>query len=391
MKYLFLILLCLTLCGCSEKIYTDVPDGVIIKTIDSTEVYSDTYLYDLITIDKAEINSVNKKINTRDLKTEEIEVFYTFNKKKYVYTFDLTVKDNIPPKILGSTIRTVQVNYEGDLCNLIMYGDNYDKNPECIIDGSYDISKTGSYNIRYTITDNSTNKAHHTLVLHVIKPENTPGASGNTSTLAFSEVLDRYKNDRSEIGIDVSKWQGNIDFEKVKKAGATFVMMRIGVQKSTSGELEIDEYYLSNIEKAKKANLKVGVYLYSIATSKEESIKQAEWVLDKLNGVSLDLPIVFDWESWSWWNVMELSFHDINEIADSFLNIIEENGYQAMLYGSKFYLENIWENKKNYPVWLAHYTNETNYIGDYIMWQLSDVGRIDGINGNVDINILYNH
>jgi len=391
MKYLTLILLLFTLSGCSEKIYTEVPEELKIETISTREVYSNTYLYDLIEINGAELLTENYRVSTSTLGTEEIEVFYKYNKKKYVYNFKLTIKDTTLPKILGSTIRTIQVNYQDDLCNLIMYGDNYDRNPDCTINGSYDVNETGSYDLNYVITDSSNNKVEHNLVLHVVKPSNSStSTTAPRKTLDFSDVLDRYKNDRATIGIDVSKWQQNIDFEKVRAAGAEFVIIRIGVQKATNTELELDEYYLQNIEKAKKAGLKVGVYLYSMATKKEESVKQAQWVLEKLNGQELDLPIVFDWESWTWWNLMDLSFYDINDIADSFLDTITDNGYKAMLYGSKYYLENIWENNKDYPVWLAHYTNETNYNGDYVMWQLSDVGKIPGIKDTVDINILYN-
>ena len=205
---------------------------------------------------------------------------------------------------------------------------------------------------------------------------------------AAEYIYNKYKNDSNEIGIDVSKWQGDIDFQKVKDDGATFVMMRIGVQTSYEGELSLDRYYENNIKNAKEAGLKVGVYLYSIATSKEEAIEHAKWVVEKLNGESLELPIVFDWENWSKWNMYKLSFHDINTIADSFIETVNQSGYTGMLYSSKFYLENIWVNKHNYPVWLAHYTENTSYKGDYIMWQLCNTGRINGIYGDVDIDIL---
>ena len=381
----------LTLNGCSEKVYTEVPEELKIETISTREVYSSTYLYDLVEINGAELLTENYRVSTSTLGTEEIEVFYKYNKKKYVYKFELTVEDTTLPKILGSTIKTIQVNYQDDLCNLIMYGDNYDRNPNCTINGDYNVNETGSYDLNYVITDNSNNKTEHNLVLHVVKPSNSSSSTTTPrKTLEFSDVLDRYKNDRATIGIDVSKWQQNVDFEKVRAAGAEFVIIRIGVQKATNTELELDEYYLQNIKNAKAAGLKVGVYLYSMATKKEESIKQAQWVLEKLNGEELDLPIVFDWESWTWWNLMNLSFYDINDIADSFLDTINDSGYKTMLYGSKYYLENIWENNKDYPVWLAHYTSETNYNGDYVMWQLSDVGKISGIKDTVDINILYN-
>jgi GH25 family lysozyme M1 (1,4-beta-N-acetylmuramidase) len=166
-------------------------------------------------------------------------------------------------------------------------------------------------------------------------------------------------------------------------------MMRIGVQKKQGGELEIDPYYEQNMKNAKAAGLKVGVYLYSIATSQKEAIEHANWVIKTLNKETLDLPIVFDWENWSKWNTYKMSFHEINAIKDNYIKVALDNGYEGMLYSSKFYLENIWTNKNNYPIWLAHYTSKTSYTGKYIMWQLCNDGKIDGINGAVDIDILY--
>ena len=77
------------------------------------------------------------------------------------------------------------------------------------------------------------------------------------------------------------------------------------------------------------------------------------------------------------------------EIANAFMTEVKTNGYEAMLYSSKFYLETIWTNKLKFPVWLAHYTNSTSYEGDFIIWQLCNDGHIDGINGDVDIDVLY--
>jgi len=387
MRYFFILILCISLCGCREKIHENIPEGVFFEEINNIEVYSDMYLYDLIKIENAELITTDYRINTRNLGVEEIEILYKFKKKKYVYTLKVTIEDTTPPVILAGSVRTIQQNYSGELCNLFIIGDNYDRKPNCAIEGYYDVSKIGTYDLTYVITDSSNNMVEHNLTLHVIKPSNNPSTPGQA--IQFSDVLERYKNDRTEIGIDVSKWQETVDFKKVKEAGATFVMMRIGVQKTVKGELEIDEYYYRNIKNAKEAGLKVGVYLYSIATSREESIEHAKWVLEKLDGTKLDLPVVFDWESWSRWNSLELSFHDINEIADAFIETINNNGYEGMLYSSKYYLERIWTNKNNHPVWLAHYTSTTDYAGEYIMWQMTERGRIPGIKGNVDINILY--
>ena len=105
--------------------------------------------------------------------------------------------------------------------------------------------------------------------------------------------------------------------------------------------------------------------------------------------IKLDFPIAYDWENWKWFMEYEINLHTLSSCFETFNKELNKHGYDAMLYSSKFYLENIWINKNNLPVWLAHYTDRTDYKGDYLMWQLCSNGRISGINGNVDINIMY--
>ena len=366
-----------------------MPEDVFINfnSLDSIEVYSDVYLNDLIADSNAEIISENYKIDTSELGITKYKILYQVNKQKYSKDFSVTTIDSEAPRIFSSINKTIELNDSKNICEFAMYGDNYDKVPKCVIEGTYDISKVGKYDLKYIVSDNSNNESTFNFTLNVVnKIASQPSSS---SQIKFSDVIEKHKSDNTEFGIDISKWQTNVDYNKVRDAGATFVMIRIGVQKAVNGMLEIDEYYLQNIKKAKEAGLKVGVYLYSIATSIEEAKDHALWVIDTLKGEQLDFPIVFDWESWSIWNYLKLSFYDINAIADAFMNTIKANGYEPMLYSSKNYLINIWENKLNYPVWLAHYTTNTDYKGDYIMWQLTNAGRINGVNGNVDINILY--
>ena len=102
----------------------------------------------------------------------------------------------------------------------------------------------------------------------------------------------------------------------------------------------------------------------------------------------MELPIVFDWENWDEFNEYKISFQKLNDIAFSFISEIEKNGYISVLYSSKKYLDNIWFNN-NYSVWLAHYTDKTNYNGEYNIWQICDNGLIDGIDTYVDIDIMY--
>ena len=391
MKYFKVCLLCLLLVGCSKKevIYEDTTNDFLDIKNSDIEVYDDIYLKDIIEIknEEIEVTTKNYKIDTDSLGEKEIVINYTYDKKKYVYKDKVNVVDTTPPLVFSGTNKTVKVNYDKDICNLISYGDNYTGDIKCEISGNYDLSKTGTYKLLYNLSDSSNNETKVNVTLNVVSKLNN-NTSSSTSKTYFKDIYNLHKTDDTEIGIDVSKWQGDIDFQKVKDAGATFVLMRLGVQ-SADKSLSIDSYYKENIKKAKEAGLKVGVYLYSIATSKSEAIKQADFVLDTLDKETLDLPIVFDWESWSDWNTFKISFHDINEIANTFIERVNEKGYKGMLYSSKFYLETIWENKKNYPVWLAHYTKKTTYEGSYDIWQLCNNGRINGINGDVDIDIMY--
>ncbi len=207
--------------------------------------------------------------------------------------------------------------------------------------------------------------------------------------MPIETVIESKKNDNTMIGIDVSRWQENIDFQSIKNAGVEFVIMRMGINSDIDKDISMDTYFRQNIEGAKNVGLKVGIYVYSAATSVDKALEHARWTVDMLVGEKLDFPIAFDWENWSKFKKYGISIHDLDETFNAFAIELKKHGYDSMLYSSKFYLENIWQNKMNLPVWLAHYTNETNYEGDYFLWQMSNVGRVPGIKGNVDIDILY--
>ena len=386
MKFIYLILISLLICGCEKK-DENVLEHIILKN-NQVEVYSDTHLYDLFETKDIKIKTKNKLLNTKNIGEKNYTIEYIYNNKIYDYDIVYNIVDTEAPRYFGGTNKTILKNYEGELCELLMYGDNYDSKPTCIIEGNFNTKKVGIYNIVYHLTDKSNNTTKVNVTLNVIEKSKS-NSSSNAKKTEFTDIIKEHKTELTEVGIDVSKWQGKIDFEKVKKAGASFVMIRIGVQTKQNGELNIDPYFKENIKNAKKAGLKVGVYLYSIATSSKEAKEHANWVIDTLNKEKLDLPIVFDWENWNKWNSYNMSFYDINNIANTFIEIVKNKGYEGMLYSSKYYLENIWTNKLEFPVWLAHYTNKTSYKGKYMMWQLSNTGRIDGINGDVDINILY--
>lgn len=386
MKIVLIIILSLFISSCEKK---EINNNDVLSKNTDLLVYESYEIDNLITLKEGITLENNDVFIPKKIGENKYTIKYKKDNKIKEKELIFNVVDNTPPKVFGGTNKTVLLNYDTDLCDLIVYGDNYDKKPKCEITGEYDLQKEGTYKLLYKLTDQSNNLKEVNVTLNIVKEykkNNTPTEKKVTN---FSEVYKEHKKENTEIGIDVSKWQGNIDFEKVASANASFVMIRIGVQTKQNGELSLDKYYLENIKKAKEAGLKVGVYLYSIATSEKEAIDHADWVVNELNGETLDLPITFDWENWSKWNSYNMSFYDINNIANSFIKRVEEKGYKGMLYSSKFYLENIWENKNNNTVWLAHYTTKTNYQDSYMIWQLCNNGKIDGINGNVDIDILY--
>ena len=387
MKKLLIILGCLLVVGCGNQISDEIPDDAYITiSNEDIEVFDEVYLSDIISDTNVDIE--NYQLNTDVIGEKEIEFYYIFDDRKYVYKTTINVVDTVKPKIFGSSSRTVEVGYEGNLCNNYTYGDNYDGQPECSVIGEYDFNQVGTYDIEIVVTDVSGNSTNYNVTLNVVDEIRNNNNGGGTSTkLQFSDALERYGNENVELGIDVSEWQGDVDYEAVKEAGATFVMMRIGVTLDSGDEPALDGQFLDNIKSAKEAGLKVGVYLYSKALSSEEAIEEARWVLKQLDGESLDLPIVFDWEIWGNWNSYHMSFHDLNEMAHSFIETVEDEGYEGMLYGSKFYLENFWEDEEFENIWLAHYASNTSYEG-YMMWQFSNVGRINGIYGDVDLNVM---
>lgn len=358
-------------------------------TIASTdlEVYSDVYLSDNIKVPNGMVLE-NKKIDTSDIGKYNLEFVYVNSSgKKRRGIVNYNVVDTTKPIILLSNVYSLYVSDDKDLTQSILSADNYDKNPLREIIGDYDINTPGSYSLIYKVTDSSGNIESVPFTLYIKEKPSNSSNNYEKSHTDFSDIYSLYKTDSTKIGIDVSKWQGEIDFTKVKNAGAEFVIIRIGTGLGFKKEYVIDKYFKQNIENARKAGLKVGVYYYSYATTKDEAKSEAKWVIETLGGTSLDLPIAFDWESFSYFNGLGMSLYDLNSVASTFKSIIEKHGYKYILYGSKYYLNNIWN--EDAPVWLAHYTNKTNYEGKYMLWQLCEDGKIDGINGDVDIDILY--
>ena len=385
-KKIFIVVCIILLIICGVFLCNFIHEKSLENTIDNTkfqiknnkdiEVYSDvkvsSFIYDL----KGTLIE-DFSIDTKELGKKEI--IFSYNNEdghKRRGSFYINVVDTTNPVILLSDSYSVTVGYNKNLTDVIMSFDNYDSKPNREIIGEYDLNKPGIYNLEYRITDSSGNVTSKQFKLNVLKKSKSDTSVKKTYTY-FKDVVSNYKNNDTSIGIDVSKWQGNIDFNKLKENGVEFVIIRIGTQNG----------FENNIEKAKKAGLDVGLYFYSYAKTKEEVLEQAKWIIDKLDGMKLELPIAYDWESWNSFNTTNLSLYEFNELAYTFMNYIEKNGYKSMLYGSKYYLINVFSTDKT--VWLAHYTNKTDYEGKYYIWQMCNDGKVSGINGYVDIDILY--
>lgn len=186
-------------------------------------------------------------------------------------------------------------------------------------------------------------------------------------------------------GIDVSKYQGVIDWQAVKAAGIEFAMLRCG---TGYGGGTKDPKFEANYKGAKDAGLHVGAYFYTYAKNADEAKAEAKKVIGWLKGKTLDFPVAYDVEDET---LKSLGKKVISGNIRAFCEAIEGAGYYVSVYSGKWWLENLVDAqvKKRYDVWLAHWTNETDYSGEYGMWQCSDSGTVEGITGHVDIDVAY--
>ena len=366
---------------------------IVELTTTEVETFSSVKLKDLISTINGKIVD-NKKIDTTKIGKQEITFHYITDKNiKVPYTIEINIVDKTPPLIYQSSKYSVTVNTtKKELEESLFCGDNYDPNPKCTIEGDYDLNTTGEYNVTFKGVDSSNNISTHSFILKVKEKSNNKNTSSNSSYTeytSFNDIVKEYKNNNTKIGIDISHWQGKIDYKKVKASGVEFVYIRVGRGNGIGEDYVLDDKFEEYIKGFNKVKIPVGVYFYSNANSKEDAIKEAKWVLSKIKKYQVDLEIVFDWENWDYFQEYDLSFFSLTETAKAFINTVEKAGYKGMLYSSKYYLENIWFPLKS-NIWLAHYINQTNYEGQYQVWQICDDGKVDGIADNlVDINIMY--
>lgn len=200
----------------------------------------------------------------------------------------------------------------------------------------------------------------------------------------------------SKTGIDVSYHQGEIDWQRVAADGIDFAIMRVGYRGYETGEINLDDRFHTYINGALDAGLEVGVYFYSQAVTAEEAIEEANFVMEQVQRYDITFPIVYDWEitEAETARTNKTAPYAVTECAAAFCDTIADGGYVPMVYGSlKFALFKLDMSKlKDYGFWYAEYKhgyNEPMYPYDFKIWQYASDGKVDGIEGDVDLNICF--
>ena len=233
------------------------------------------------------------------------------------------------------------------------------------------------------------------------------GVEEGLKTRAVSQVTfqsfqqpSKYSGYTIQKGIDVSKYNGKVDWSQVKASGVDFAIVRVGYRGyGASGTLNIDERYIENIEGAIKAGINVGVYMFSQATTTAEAQAEADYILAHIKNYNITLPVVMDFEFASNSNGLtgrlwdaKLSKTAATNICNTFCQRVKAAGYTPMVYADKNMLTNYLNaNNLTGKVWLAHYTGgaASSYTGEYEYWQCASTGYVPGISGNVDLNFRY--
>jgi len=211
------------------------------------------------------------------------------------------------------------------------------------------------------------------------------------------------ETDGITTGIDVARYQGTIDWERLATSSVDFAMVRLGYRSSADGAIVEDSNARYNLQEAQKHGILLGAYFFSTAVSEEEAVEEANWAADILDQYSITYPVAYDCESYREPDSRQygMTAKERTNAALAFLQQIEKRGYEGMFYSSRNELEGsgLWETdriEKDYKIWVAQYpaepyptTEASNYSGTHHMWQYTTNGAVPGIAMNVDLNVAY--
>ncbi len=365
----------------------DPPADLVLRGMETVEAGADITLDEFVTERNVELKNGSAYLDTMKTGEAETEVRYLYEGAEFSKTLRYRVADTVKPYIFNPGQNPYhKVGTAFDINDYIGFGDYFDPNPALTYEGTVDPDTVGSYPLSVTVTDSAGNAVSFDVTIRVV--EEKPKAVDQHPRVEFCEFMRRYSGENVRFGIDVSAWQGNVDYKAVREAGCCFVIMRVGYYYS---KVKPDDYFRQNLKNAAAAGLDVGVYFYTTDRNEEDVRAHVRWICEQLGGQKLDLPIVFDWEEFSDFQRYGMSIRGLNDVYAAFADEVVKQGYKPMLYSSRNLLNDIWSEriKRSTPVWLAHYVKETNYAGEYAIWQQSPYGRIPGIAGDVDMDIQY--
>ncbi len=192
------------------------------------------------------------------------------------------------------------------------------------------------------------------------------------------------------LGIDVSKWNGNIDWNAVKNSGVSYVIIRCGYRGSTGGSLIEDPKFKTNIQGALNAGLKVGIYFFSQAVNEVEAVEEASMTIGLIKKYKITYPVFLDVEA-SGGRADNIDRNTRTQVIKAFCETIKNSGYTPGVYANKTWLNSYMNagELNSYKIWLAQYNTAPTYSGKFDMWQYSSKGKVGGISGNTDMNLSY--
>ena len=245
-------------------------------------------------------------------------------------------------------------------------------------------------------TAEATTDAEATVAEETTVSNTYEGIRANTldnNLFADMQGLKKY-GESSLCGIDVSSYNGNIDWARVKNSGIDFAMIRIGGRGyGESGVLYSDDNAMQYIRDAKAQGIKVGVYFFSQAVNETEAIEEADYIYSLLGNTELDFPIGFDWE------VIEndtartdnVTNEELTNCARAFCDRVIERGNTPIIYSESYEFYNKYDINKlsDIDLWYCEYAETPVFDYEFSMWQYSCTGQLDGIDGNVDLNICF--
>lgn len=216
-----------------------------------------------------------------------------------------------------------------------------------------------------------------------------------TKLVCQSDIMKYYVDGKqtSYVGADISEEQDYVDFVKLKKSGISFVMLRVGARKYSTGQIKLDEYFADNIKRATDAGLDVGVYFFSQAISEAEAVEEANFVLESIKDYEVSYPIVFRMSHIDN-DISRIDSLDVDQktdIAEKFLQTVKDAGYVPMVYGTKEWLIKRVDLSRliEFDIWLSQPGDLPDYPYKFAVWQYAVDGNVGGISGGANLNISF--